>query len=143
MKPAVNIEAETARIKQVIEDSIGWAVTKDKARLYQCFAQDESLFYFSPSDRGNIAGFAAFSELTEGFFMHEDFKAVGFALRDLYISLSPAGDTAWYHARLDDYNTWQGRPANWENARWTGVLAKREGRWVIVQMHFSFATDAK
>jgi ketosteroid isomerase-like protein len=143
MKPVVDVDAEKAQIKRVIEDSIGWAATKDRARLYECFAQDTSLFYFSPDDAGNIAGFAAFTELVEGFFMREDFKAVRFAVRELEIGLSPAGDTAWYHARLDDFNTWQGRPANWENARWTGVLAKREGRWVIVQMHFSFAADAK
>jgi hypothetical protein len=34
---------------------------------------------------------------------------------------------------------WDGQPANWENTRWTGVLEKRGGRWVIVQQHFSFA----
>jgi hypothetical protein len=28
------------------------------------------------------------------------------------------------------------------NTRWTGVLEKREGKWLIVQMHFSFASDA-
>jgi hypothetical protein len=31
-------------------------------------------------------------------------------------------------------------PANWENTRWTGVLEKRDGRWVIIQQHFSFAS---
>jgi len=36
-------------------------------------------------------------------------------------------------------NTWAGKPANWENARWTGVLENRDGRWQIVQQHFSFA----
>jgi len=25
--------------------------------------------------------------------------------------------------------------------RWTGVVEKRDGRWVIVQQHFSFASD--
>jgi len=25
------------------------------------------------------------------------------------------------------------------NTRWTGVLEKRKEKWVIVQMHFSFA----
>lgn len=135
--------AERAAIKAVVEDSIGWAATKDKARLYECFAQDEALFYFSPDDAGNIAGFSAFQELVEGFFMRDEFQAVGFALRELAIDIGPAGDTAWFRARLDDRNTWQGRPANWDDARWTGVLCKREGRWVIVQMHFSFATAAQ
>ena len=33
------------------------------------------------------------------------------------------------------------RPASWEDTRWTGVLEKRDGRWVMVQQHFSIAKD--
>ena len=42
---------------------------------------------------------------------------------------------------LDDMNEWKGQPANWENTRWTGVTEKRDGKWVIVQQHFSFAVE--
>ncbi|MBN2147729.1 MAG: nuclear transport factor 2 family protein [Anaerolineales bacterium] len=42
---------------------------------------------------------------------------------------------------LDDHAEWNGEPTGWDNARWTGVLEKRNSKWVIVQMHFSFATD--
>ena len=139
--PKVNIEEEKAEISKVIENSIGWAGTKDQELLYSCFANDEDLFYFSPRDDGTIHGRKAFEELTEGFFMLDDFKAVSFKIRELYIGLSQSGDAAWYHARLDDYNEWKGQPANWEDVRWTGVLEKRDGRWVIVQMHFSDAAD--
>jgi len=48
---------------------------------------------------------------------------------------------AWWYCMLDDINEWDGQPASWENTRWTGVLEKREGKWVIVQMHFSFAKE--
>lgn len=138
----VDVEAEKAAIKKVIESNIGWAATKDTTLLYSTVAQDEDLFYFSPSDAGNIQGFRAFTNLTENFFLLDDFKAVRFEIKELYIGLSKSGGAAWYHARLDDFNEWQGRPANWENVRWTGVLEKRDGKWVIVQMHFSFPTEA-
>jgi hypothetical protein len=29
----------------------------------------------------------------------------------------------------------------WDNCRWTGTLEKRGGKWVVVQMHFSFPKD--
>ncbi|MFC1475472.1 nuclear transport factor 2 family protein [Candidatus Zixiibacteriota bacterium] len=134
-------ESEKTIIKKVIADSIGWAANKDKALLYRCFAPDEDLFYFAPRDDGTIHGYQAFVELTEGFFMPDDFKAIGFEIRDLQVQLSQSGEVAWYRARLDDYNEWRGQPANWEDVRWTGVLEKRDGRWVIVQMHFSSAVD--
>ena len=74
-------------------------------------------------------------------FKNPDFKYVRHELKDLKINLSKSGDIAWYYCILNDINTWKGEPANWENARWTGVLEKREGRWVIIQQHFSFAVN--
>ena len=141
MKQEVNIEAEKAAVKKVIETNIGWAVNKDTAALYGSVAHDENLFWFSPDDAGTISGFDAFVNLTENFFMRPEFKAIRFELKELAIGVSQSGDTAWWHCRLDDFNEWKGQPANWEDVRWTGVLEKREGKWVIVQMHFSFPTD--
>jgi len=141
MNTQLNAENEKKQIRTVIENNIGWAATKDTATMYGTFAQDDDLFYFCPRDDGTIHGFDAVKKLTEGFFMHEDFKAIRYEVKDLHINLSRSGDVAWYHCRLDDYNEWQGQPANWEDVRWTGVLEKRDGNWVIVQMHFSFPTD--
>lgn len=141
MNQEINVETETAAIKEVVHNSIGWAKNKDKELSFSCFGHDPELFWFSPRDDGTIHGYQAFVDLTEGFFMLDDFKAVRYEIRNLKINLSQSGTVAWYHARLDDYNTWKGQPANWEDVRWTGVLEKRDDRWVIVQMHFSSPTD--
>ena len=136
-----NIATEKAEISKVVHSSIGWATTKDKELVFGCFADDPELFWFSPRDDGTIHGYKAFVDLTNDFFMLDDFKAVRYEIRDLQINLSQTGDVAWYHARLDDFNEWKGQPANWVDVRWTGVLEKRDGRWVIVQMHFSDPSD--
>jgi ketosteroid isomerase-like protein len=141
MNQVSDLAAEKAQITKVIENSIGWAATKDTTLLYGCFAHDEELFWFSPRDDGTQRGFESFKKLTEDFFMQEEFKAIRFEVRELQVNISRSGDVAWWHARLDDYNEWQGQPANWEDVRWTGVLEKREDRWQIVQMHFSSPTD--
>lgn len=141
MKSEIDIEAEKTQIAKVVKNSIAWAVTKDKDLLYSCFDQSEKLFYFSPDDAGTIEGFKAFTNLTENFFMHEDFKAISSKVREIKINLSKSGEVAWYSARLDDYNEWKGQPANWEDVRWTGVLEKQENKWVLVQMHFSFSAE--
>jgi ketosteroid isomerase-like protein len=136
-----NVTAEKAEISKIIHNSIGWAATKDKELVFGCFADDPELFWFSPSDDGTVYGYKTFVDLTNSFFMKDDFKAVGYEIRELQINMSRSGDVAWYHARLDDFNEWKGQPANWEDVRWTGVLEKRDGRWVIVQMHFSDSSD--
>ena len=135
-----NEAAEKAKITKVIHTSIEWAMTKDTVASYNCFAQDSNLFFFNP-DTSATDGFQAFKETTESFFMDPRFKAVGSAFNDLRIHLSKSGDVAWYSCLLIDHNTYDGRPANWDNVRWTGVLEKRQGRWVIVQMHFSKAEE--
>jgi len=50
-------------------------------------------------------------------------------------------DVAWYSATLDDLGEWDGKALGDKDIRWTGVLEKREGKWMIVQMHASLAAD--
>jgi len=140
--PAPDAAVETARVDSVIRASIQWAVRKDTASMLRLFAHDSTLFWFSPDSAGTVRGFAAFKQQVEGFFMDTAFVAVGTDFRDMQVRLSRGGDVAWWSCVLDDRNTWQGRPANWVNVRWTGVLERRDGRWVIVQMHFSKAEEA-
>ena len=75
------------------------------------------------------------------FWMSPDFKATHYKIWDLRINISNSHDVAWYSCMLEDCAEIRGEPACWEDTRWTGVLEKRDGRWVIVQMHFSFAAD--
>lgn len=140
-KPAVDPAAETAAVEKAIRSSIEWATDKDTAELYGAVAQDSSFFIFHPDSASTIVGFDAFKNLVEGFFMLPEFKATGSEIKDLRIHLSRGGDVAWWSALLNDFGEFRGRPTAWVNTRWTGVLEKREGRWVIAQMHFSFASD--
>ena len=132
---------DSAVVHQVINDSIGWALTKDKERLFDIMAQDADLFIFHPDSRSTIVGFEAFRQLAERAWMSDAFKATDFAIRDLRITFSESRTVAWYSCYLDDHGEWNGQPGGWDNARWTGVVEKRNGKWVTVQMHFSFASD--
>ncbi len=138
-----DIVSEKKEISKVIHTSIGWAAAKDTTALFNCFPDDSALFWFSTNDQGTIQGFQDFAHLVRNVFMSDDFKAIRFEVRELQINLSQSGDVAWFHCRLDDFNEWQGQPANWDDIRWTGVLEKRNGRWVIVQQHFSEPTGRK
>lgn len=132
-------EVERANIEQAIHDCIGWAKTKDLAKLHAVIAHDEDFLSVHPGNRV-VRGFDDFRS-SEAFWMHDDFRAVGYEISDLKIGLHASGTVAWFYCLLDDWNEWKGQPANWENTRWTGVLEKRSGNWVIVQMHFSFVDE--
>jgi ketosteroid isomerase-like protein len=133
-------EAERAAIQKVIHDSIGWAQTKDLKRLFSIMAQDDDFFIFHPDSKSTVSGFETFKGMSD-FWMNPDFKATDFAVKELKITFSQSGTVAWWSAFLDDHAEWKGQPTGWDNARWTGVLEKRDGIWMIVQMHFSFARD--
>lgn len=142
MSSQIDFDAERQTVNKVIENSIGWALNKDKDLLYSGLAQDAEFFIFNPDTKSTIVGFEAFREMAESFFMNEAFKAVRYEFKEMRVNLSQSGTVAWFSTILDDINEWNGQPANWINVRYTGVLEKREGNWVITQMHFSFDSDA-
>lgn len=134
-------ENERLEITRVIHDAIGWALNKDFDRLYSIFANDVSFFIFHPDSRSTIHGFEAFRQMAERVFRNESFKATDYAVKELQLNVSASESCAWWSCMLDDHYEWDGVPGGWDNVRWTGTLEKRDGRWVIVQMHFSFPKD--
>jgi len=132
---------EKAAIEKTIRASIGWALTKDRPLLESVLAHDDGLFMFQPDSKSTIVGWDQFAKQFD-FWMDPRFKATTFDIRDLRINMSRSGDGAWWSCILDDLGEWDGRPVGWKDTRWTGVLEKRDRKWIIVQMHFSFAEDA-
>lgn len=134
-------ESDRAAAERTIKAAIGWALNKDFDLLYRTMARDAEFFIFHPDSKSTVVGFDAFKELAESSWKDDRFKATDFEVKELRLKFGPAGGVAWWSALLDDHGLWEGRPTGWDNARWTGVLEKRDGRWVIAQMHFSIATD--
>lgn len=134
-------EKELADVRRVIEMSIGWAKTKDTTAMFDCFVQDSTLFFFNPDNGGNMHGFDNFVKQTREVFMNEAFKAIRYEIKDMKLGISQSGQSAWWSCYLDDINEWNGKPFSWHNVRWSGVLDKRDGKWKIMQMHFSHAVE--
>jgi ketosteroid isomerase-like protein len=132
-------DKEKQLVEKTIHSCIGWAGKKDLELLHSVIANDPDFLEVDPENRV-VRGFEDFRK-AEKMWMSPDFQAVRYEIRDLTISISQSGDVAWWFCMLDDINTWQGNPASWMNTRWTGVLEKRKGKWIIVQQHFSFAVE--
>ncbi len=132
-------ESEKELIVKTINSSIGWAKNKDLELLHSIISNDTSFLEVHP-DGSVVRGFSDFRK-AEKFWMNEDFQALRYEIRDLQVNISRTGNVAWWFCILDDVNTWKGEPASWENTRWTGVMEKRNDKWIIVQQHFSFADN--
>jgi SnoaL-like domain len=138
-RQAEDQEAEKQKIAQVVNSVIGWAKTKDLNLFFGSIANDEDYVSVTPTRRI----IKRFEDVKQNvpFWMSPDFKYVRHELKDLEIKLARCGTVAWFFCILDDINTYKGEPATWENTRWTGVVEKRDGKWVVVSQHFSFASD--
>lgn len=133
--------AEKVEVEKIIHDMIGWALTKDLERLFSIVARDDDFFIYHPDSKSTIIGFDAFRSMSEQFWMNDAFKATDYAITGLRVKFAELGNVAWYSCFLDDHAEWNGVPTGWNNCRWTGTLERRAGKWVVVQMHFSFAKD--
>lgn len=135
-----NADNEKKAIAEAINSTIGWFEKKDFDLLYSVSADDEDYFIFHPTSDATIHGIEAFREFSE-IWKDPDTKYVSHAISDLRIHLHESFQVAWFSAFLDDCGEYHGQKSCYDDARWTGVLEKRKGKWVIMQMHFSFAED--
>lgn len=138
-EPQINQDAEREIVAKTISSVIGWAKDKDLDLFYSVISHDTDYVSVSPGKR--VVKRFEDVKLSVPLWMSPEFKYVRHELKDLRIGFSRSGDVAWFYCVLDDINTYKGEPACWENARWTGVLEKRDSRWVVVQQHFSFAKE--
>ncbi|MDD5264433.1 MAG: nuclear transport factor 2 family protein [Candidatus Bipolaricaulis sp.] len=70
------------------------------------------------------------------------FKVKRAEVRNVQVHPPRSGKVPWFSATLDDVVVWDGKTDRFgEGLCWTGVLEKRDGRWVIVQVHASLPVD--
>ena len=139
-QPAVSSDTtgDYKAVKHTIEQSIGWAIEKDFEEMYKLWA--ENLFHFWLFSNSKVIGFENFKKYSD-VWRDPDFRGTHFAFRDLRIVVSHSGDVAWYSCFLDDCSSYKGKETCLKDVFQTGVLEKRDGRWVHVLMHGSYPVD--
>ena len=134
------IDDREQEVRRVIEYAIGWAIDKDFAKMYEVWAHDDHLYHHWLNSSSTTRGWDEFKAHSESW-KDPKFRGTSFEFRDLDIVFSASGDVAWYSCRLDDCYEYDGRPGCIEDVLQTGVLEKRDGRWVHVLMHGSYPVD--
>ena len=125
-------------VRKAIEQSIGWAIEKDFDAMFRLWGDDMIHFWlFSDSHVVGLDSFKVYAEQ----WRDPDFRGTRFAFRDLRIKFSRSGDVAWYSCFLDDCGSYKGKESCLNDVFQTGVLEKRDGRWVHVLMHGSYPVD--
>ena len=130
--------ADYEAVKNSIEQSIGWAIDKDFEAMFRLWA--DNLFHFWLFSDSRVVGLENLKKHAEQW-KDPDFRGTRFEFKDLRIVFSRSGDVAWYSCFLDDCSSYKGKESCLNDVFQTGVLEKRDGRWVHVQMHGSYPVD--
>lgn len=127
-------------VKSTIEKFFHAMDTQNLDLMKQLIPKSESTVHVG-TDHGEIwKGWDVLNESTEEQFEGlEYYKAT---IRDLTINVADSGDVAWYFHLLDAEIKSRETITCWQGARFTGVLEKENGHWVMAQTHVSIPESA-
>ena len=133
--PAVDLAAEVAAATVVVNQFGQMWESEDMSLVDRIFTQGSDLMVFGTDAAEIWVGFDTFkTSLEDQFVAYEDTEVT---TRDQVVSVHPSGETAWFRELADWHVTVEGERMEVNGLRITGVLEKRDGAWVIVQMHIS------
>jgi uncharacterized protein (TIGR02246 family) len=132
-EPVVDVEAEKANI-QTVFDQYAEAWKASNIDLFsEIFSHDADMVIFDTQTRYD-GGEAWKERIQNSFDLIDD---VNVTFRDYSIKVHPSGTVAWLSAIEDATWTSEDQPYEVTGMRITWVLEKREGKWVIVEGHWS------
>jgi uncharacterized protein (TIGR02246 family) len=133
--PKVDTDAEKAAVRDVIDKMKQAMMSEDFESFAALVAHDSDMVNFGTDATERWVGWEALkSSLEQQFASFDDMQM---AVRDQVINVGPGGNVAWFSQLVDwDFKA-GGEPVSLQGLRVTGVLERRAGKWLFVQMHFS------
>ena len=137
----VDIETEKVKVKTVVDQFEEVLETEDMELLSMIFAHDTDMVNFGTDAAERIVGWESLKELMQK--QNASFENTKITVKDQVIKVSKHGNTAWFSEIVDWDLIAQEQPVSLEGSRFTGVLEKRNGKWVIVQFHASIPVSGQ
>lgn len=120
-------------VKQFLENYNSAYEKKDVNALMAMIDPDPGVVFVDSSARGRRVGPDQIKKTLEGEFA--EVKSV--ATKITWVSIRVKGEVAWFVAEEQSVVD-AGEDKFPVQSRWSGVLEKRAGKWLLVQSHFSF-----
>ena len=131
----VDIEAEKAKVKSVVDQFEQFWETEDMDLLARIMAHDADMVNYGSDAAEHFVGWEALKESVEK--MLPSLENTKITVKDQVIKVHPPGNVAWFSEVWDWDLVVEGKPVHSGDQRLTGVLEKRNGSWVLVQFHNS------
>ena len=134
-------EKAISEVQLVLERYVLANESKSIDLLKEVWAQDEDIVIFGTDSDEKLMGWTQVKNTFQKQF--ENFEETYISVTDQNIRINCDGKTAWFSEILNyNYTTVEGTSKRFEGIRFTGVLEKRDGNWLIVQSHMSIPYDS-
>ena len=137
----IDVAAETGEIENTLDKYIMANEKEDFTLIESIWAPyDDIVLYGTDSDE-RLIGWNNIKEVIKRQFLLIENTYI--SASDQVIKVSDCGNTAWFAERLHYNFIYKGTAHSYDNIRFTGVMEKIEGHWVIVQAHLSLPASSK
>lgn len=130
-----DIAVEKSEVKSLLNQNIQMIETEDAQLLSKIFAHDADMVIFGTNAAERVVGYDALKAVMAAQF--EATEVSQLSVKDRVIEVHESGRVAWFSEIIDWRIVSGGQTEKLNGVRGTGVLEKRNGRWVIVQLHYS------
>jgi ketosteroid isomerase-like protein len=131
----IDLQAEKAAVKQTVDQFETMLENDDVSMLESMMAHDNDMVNFGTDASERWVGWDQLKSSVEAQFAA--FESTRLTVKDQSIRVHPSGRVAWFSEVVDWAVVSGGKPIEIPGSRLTGVLEKRNDRWVIVQFHAS------
>jgi len=134
-KEEVNVQQEKDAIKLVLEKYAIANENQDMDMIEDIWCPSERIVSFGTVSGEKMIGWQTIKNAVESQFSR--FSDTFISYRDQIIEINETGNTAWF-SEIINYNfIMDGEAHSYEGLRYTGVLVKKDGKWLLVQTHMS------
>lgn len=126
---------EVEKVALVLEKYVIANETQNLNLVKEVWASKPDILVFGTNSDETIIGWEAIKNT-----LKKQFEAIDdtyISVRDQRIEINETGNTAWFSEFVNYNYIYQDKPVKYEGLRFTGVLEKINGEWLIVQSHMS------
>lgn len=131
----VDLAARQTEATSAVDRFTGAIETNDVEAFGEEVAHDPDMVSFGTDQSERWVGYDQLMDAVRA--QMSSFQTTGMNVRDQVVRVVPSGDAAYFSEVVD----WDIRAGDQEmalrNLRLTGVMERRDGRWVATQFHFS------
>lgn len=133
--PVIDIKAELSKVEAVLEKYVMANENQDFSLIEQIWAPDEDIMLLGTDNDEKYEGWKQIKKAIKHQF--SEFEDTYISVMDQSININSTANTAWFSEGLNYNFIYKGEARSFEGIRFTGVLEKREGKWMLVQGHLS------